>query len=140
TPSSSCLSDVHILEFRVPFHRSHSEIPANTALFEPAEGRLDMHAAMGVDAYHATLNLPRNPQCSAQIVSPKRGAQSIGRVVHLAKHLLLVGEGGNADDRTKYLLTPAARLLFYPQHHCGLKIISLGMRASSARSKITALR
>ena len=66
--------DVHILQLGVSLHGGHAEVPAEAALFEAPERRLDVDAAMRIDAQHAAFDRPRDAERAAQIVGPEGGA------------------------------------------------------------------
>ena len=72
------IGHVNVFDFRVTFHRSHSEVAANAAAFESAEGRLDVHAGMGIDAQDAAFDAAREAERPLQIIRPKRTAQTVG--------------------------------------------------------------
>src|SRR6185369_17207694 len=73
---ASAFGNVNILQLRVPFHGRHAEVAADPALFEAAEWRLDMDAAMGIDAQHAAFDPAGEAQSAVQVVGPDRTAQA----------------------------------------------------------------
>src|SRR5688572_1344432 len=96
--SSGLVADINVLQFSVSLHRREAQVAAETALLESAEGGFDMDAGVGVDADHAALDSPGNPQRAIDVAGPERCAQAVRRIVYLVQHLVFVIERADAHD------------------------------------------
>src|SRR5690349_6405456 len=84
------LRHVNVLYLGVTFHGGHTEIAAEATLFAAPDRRLDMNAAVAVHAQHATFHPSGYAQGPAQVVGPKRPAQTEGRGIHVTDHLRFI--------------------------------------------------
>src|SRR6185503_1305873 len=131
TTDGASLRHVNVLQLRIPFHRRHSKVAAETALFEAAKRGFDMDAGVAVDAEDAALDLARHTQRAAQVVRPNRAAQAVGGIVDLAQHLLLVVERPDANDRAEDFLLPYTVAGLHAKQNGRLQIISARVRTPS---------
>src|SRR5438477_6272217 len=66
---------IHRLPLRVMIEHLHSELASQTAAFDAAERRLEMHTAAGIDRQISGLHGARDAKCAADVASPDRAGQ-----------------------------------------------------------------
>src|SRR3954447_12734592 len=94
-----------------------------------------MYAGMGVDADHPAFDGLGYSHRSAQIVGPKRAAQTIRRSVHIAYHLGLVIKWHDANHWPKDFFAPASLALPHIQENRGFEIIAFSIWPPSTKNK-----
>ena len=90
----------------------HSELASQTAAFDAAERRLEMHTAAGIDRQISGLHGARDAKCAADVASPDRAGQSVLTVVRNAHRIVFAVEGHHGDDRAKNFFTNNCHLRF----------------------------